>query len=85
MSEICNEFIKDANEKLTAGESVTCKIKSINLEKNQLALSCKEDSAPRQRKPKVDLSKFDNADAKEFVAGKVNSITDCELRRSSHP
>lgn len=76
VSEICNEFVKDANEKLTAGETVTCKIKSINLEKNQLALTCKEDAPPRERKPKVDLSKFDNADPQEFLTGKVNSITD---------
>jgi len=76
VSEICNEFIKDANEKLTAGESVTCKIKSINLEKNQLALTCKEPSDRAPRKKRADLSKYESADAKEFVTGKVNSITD---------
>jgi len=58
---------------------VTCKIKSINLEKNQLALSCKDD-APRAerspRKPKADLTEYESADPKEFVTGTVNSITD---------
>jgi len=76
VSEICNEFIKDANEKLTAGESVTCKIKAINMEKNQLALTCKEPQADRPRKKRADLSKYEGADAQAFVTGKVNSITD---------
>jgi len=77
VSEICNEFIKDANEKLTAGDSITCKVKAVNLEKNQLALTCKEPQAPRvPRKPKVDLSEFEGSDEKEFIAGKVNTITD---------
>lgn len=74
VSEISNEFIKDANEKLTAGETVTCKIKSINMEKNQLALTCKDPQAPRKKR--ADLTKFESVDEKEFVAGKVNSITD---------
>ena len=77
MSEISNEFIKDATEKLTAGESVTAKIKAINLEKKQLALTCKEPQAPRpRRQPKADLTEFESADDKEFITGKVNSITD---------
>ena len=50
VSEISNEFIKDATEKLTAGETVTAKIKAINLEKQQLALTCKEPQAPRAPK-----------------------------------
>jgi len=76
VSEICNEFVKDASEKLTAGETITAKIKAINLEKNQLAITCKEPRERRPRAPKVDLSKFEGADDKEFVTGKVNSITD---------
>jgi len=77
VSEICNEFIKDANEKLTAGEDVTCKIKSINLEKNQLALTCKDPAAARApRKARPDLSEYESFDEKAFVTGKVNSITD---------
>lgn len=78
VSEISNEFIKDATEKLTAGESVTCKVKAVNLEKGQLALTCKEPRAPRApRAPKADLTEFENADEKEFITGKVNTITDC--------
>jgi len=76
VSEICDEFIKDANEKLTAGDSITCKVKAIDLEKNQLALTCKEPRERRPRKPKVDYSEFEGADEKEFISGKVNSITD---------
>ena len=51
MSEI-NEFVKDATEKLKAGDVVKGRIKAINLEKQQLALSCKEPREPRERKPR---------------------------------
>ena len=76
VSEISNEFIQDATEKLTAGETVKGKIKAINMEKGQLALTCKEPRERRPPRPKVDLTKYESADEKEFVAGKVNSITD---------
>jgi len=76
VSEISNEFIKDASEKLTAGETITAKIKAVNLEKKQLALTCKEPREPRPRRAKVDLTEFENADDKVFITGKVNSITD---------
>jgi len=77
VSEISNEFIKDATEKLTAGDSITCKVKAVNLEKKQLALTCKEPQAARPaRKPKADLSEFEGADPKEFITGTVNTITD---------
>jgi len=82
VSEICNEFVKDATEKLTAGDTVKCRIKAINLEKQQLALSCKDPNAApargerRERKARPDLSEFEGADPKEFITGKVNSITD---------
>jgi predicted RNA-binding protein with RPS1 domain len=78
VSEICNEFVKDANDKLTAGDAITVKVKSVNLEKQQLALTCKDsqERAPRERKPRPDLSEFEGADPKAFIEGKVNSITD---------
>ena len=79
VSEISNEFIEDATEKLTAGDSITCKVKAVNLEKQQLALTCKEPQARREgggRKPRPDLSEYEGADEKEFITGKVNSITD---------
>ena len=53
VSEITNEFVKDANEKLTAGETVSGRIKSINLEKQQMAMSCKEEGAENQRAPRA--------------------------------
>jgi len=76
VSEISNEFIKDATEKLSSGETIKARIKGIDLEKKQLALTCKDPRAPRQRKPKVDLTEFESADEKAFITGKVNSITD---------
>lgn len=82
VSEIANEFIKDANDKLTAGDAFKGRIKSINLEKGQLALSSKDpNAAPAPRgggggRSKVDLTEYESADMKVFVTGKVNSITD---------
>jgi len=81
VSEISNEFIQDATEKLTAGETVKCRIKAINLEKQQLALSCKDPSQAGARRggggrARPDLTEYESADDKEFVTGKVNSITD---------
>jgi len=79
VSEISNEFVEDATEKLTKGEVVKGRIKAINLEKKQIAMTCKEPRAPRESRParkKVDLSQYESADPKEFVTGKVNSITD---------
>lgn len=78
VSEICSEFVNDATEKLKAGETVTARIKAINLEKQQIALSCKEASAPRERRTrqKVDLSEYEGVSDKNFIAGTVSSITD---------
>lgn len=79
VSEISNDFVQDATEKLTAGETITCKIKAINLEKQQLALTCKEPQVRGEgggRKPRPNLSEFENADEKAFISGTVNSITD---------
>jgi len=81
VSEISNEFVKDANEKLSVGDTVSCKIKSINLEKKQLALTCKEPSAGGGRqggggRKRADLSAYSSADPKTFLSGKVASITD---------
>jgi predicted RNA-binding protein with RPS1 domain len=82
VSEICNEFVKDATEKLTAGDTIKCRIKAVNLEKQQLALTAKDPSEARpQRKPRADLSEFEGADVKAFIAGTVSSITDCARRR----
>jgi len=84
VSEICQEFVKDANDKLKAGDVVTVRVKSVNLEKKHLALTSKDDSKEpaRQarkdsgRKAKPDLSEYETADEKEFISGTVNSITD---------
>jgi len=82
VSEISNEFVQDANEKLTKGDTITAKIKSINLEKGQMALTCKEprsqeaDRQRRQPRRKPNLSKYESADDKEWINGTVTSITD---------
>jgi len=81
VSEICNEFVKDATEKLTAGDTIKCRVKAVNLEKGQLALTAKDPNAEPTRaqrapRPKADLTEYESADPKVFVTGKVNSITD---------
>jgi len=79
VSEMSDEFVKDANDMFKVGDSVSVRIKSINTEKGQVALSCKSESAePRRSSPrrgKVDLSEYESADEKEFITGTVNSIT----------
>merc|ERR1719238_126316 len=82
VSEIANEYVKDANDKLSAGDAVTVRIKSVNVDKNQVALTAKDPNAapaPRGgggRKARADLSEFADADEKEFVSGTVSSIAD---------
>jgi len=80
VSEISNEFVKDASEKLSVGDEVTVRIKSINLEKKQMALTAKDPNAePPARAPrgeKVDLSEFEGADEKAFITGTVSRVQD---------
>merc|ERR1719387_3040327 len=78
VSEMSNDFVKDANEMFKTGDTVSVRVKSVNLEKKQVALSCKdENAAPRgrpARKARPDLSEYADADPKAFVTGKVNTI-----------
>merc|ERR1719387_2010490 len=78
VSEMSNDFVKDANEMFKTGDTVSVRVKSVNLEKKQVALSCKdENAAPRgrpARKARPDLSEYADADPKVFVTGKVNTI-----------
>lgn len=79
VSEISNEFVKDATEKLAVGDTVTVRIKSINFEKKQMALTAKDESAaPQSRGPRVqvDYSEFEGADEKEFITGTVSRVQD---------
>lgn len=78
VSEISNDFVKDATEKLNVGDAVTVRIKSISVEKNQMSLTAKDESEAarpsRSRGPKVDLSKYLEADEKEFVTATVSRV-----------
>jgi len=79
VSEISNEFVKDATEQLSVGDTVTVRIKSINFEKKQMALTAKdENAAPAARAPRVqvDYSEFLSADEKVFVTGTVSRVQD---------
>jgi predicted RNA-binding protein with RPS1 domain len=80
VSEMADTFVKDATEMFKVGDTVSVRIKSVNTEKQQVALSCKSENAeaaPRRapRKARPDMSEFENADPKVFVSGKVSSIT----------
>lgn len=79
VSEMADTFVKDATEMFKVGDKVSVRIKSVNTEKQQVALSCKSESAvttPRRaRGGKADMSEYESADPKVFVSGKVSSIT----------
>jgi len=80
ISQMANTFVKDANEMFKVGDTVNVRILSIDTQKQQIGLTCKDESAKPERparKPrsKPDLSEFANADPKEFITGTVNSIT----------
>lgn len=79
VSQMADTFVKDASEMFKVGDSVSVRVLSVDLEKKQVALSRKSENAsqdrtPRERKPKADLTEYESADEKEFIAGTVNSI-----------
>ena len=76
---MADTFVKDASEMFKVGDTVSVRVISIDLEKKQVALSRKtegaeQERAPRERKPKADLTEFETADEKEFITAKINSI-----------
>lgn len=76
---MADTFVKDASEMFKVGDTVSVRVLSIDLEKKQVALSRKtegaeQERAPRERKPKADLTEFETADEKEFITAKINSI-----------
>eukprot|EP00967_Tisochrysis_lutea_P099819 scaffold148514_cov22-Tisochrysis_lutea.AAC.1 len=83
VSEMADTFVKDANDMFSQGDAVTVRVKSVDLEKQQVALSNKDPNVKptggarrggRQERESVDLSEFKNADEKEFITGTVRSI-----------
>jgi len=83
VSEISNEYVKDATEKLNVGDTVTVRVKMVNFEKKQVALTAKDPNAapsergPREgggRKPGADISEYVGADDKEYITGTVSRI-----------
>jgi len=85
VSEISNDYVKDATEVLNVGDAVTVRVKLVNMEKKQVALTAKDPNAaptPRPsggggggRGPK-DLSEFIGADEKAYITGTVARIQD---------
>jgi ribosomal protein S1 len=84
VSEISNEYVKDATEKLNVGDAVTVRVKLVNMEKKQVALTAKDPNAapaPRSersgggggRGPK-DISEYIGADEKAYITGTVSRI-----------
>ena len=83
VSEISNDYVKDATEVLNVGDAVTVRVKQVNMEKKQVALTAKDPNAapaPRPsggggggRGPK-DLSEFIGADEKAYITGTVSRI-----------
>jgi ribosomal protein S1 len=83
VSEISNDYVKDATEVLNVGDAVTVRVKLVNMEKQQVALTAKDPNAAPPpmaersggggRGPK-DLSEFIGADEKAYITGTVSRI-----------
>jgi ribosomal protein S1 len=65
VSEISSRYIQDANEEISAGETYTCRIKAINLEKGQVALT---------KKGMRNIGRYTDMDPSEFIPGVVARI-----------
>jgi predicted RNA-binding protein with RPS1 domain len=86
VSEMSDTYVKDANDMFAVGDTVTVRVKAVDLEKSQVALSNKDPNAKptggqrggggsmRRDRESVDMSEFQNADEKAFITGTVRSI-----------
>ena len=82
VSEISNEYVKDATEVLNVGDSVTVRVKMVNMEKKQVALTAKDPNAALAPRPErsgggrgpKDISEYVDADEKEYITGTVSRI-----------
>lgn len=88
VSEMSDAFVKDANDMFKVGDTMTVRVKAVDLEKSQVALSNKDPSAAkppsgprggggggsRKDRDSVDMSEFKDADEKAFITGTVRSI-----------
>jgi len=82
VSEISNEYVKDATEVLNVGDSVTVRVKMVNMEKKQVALTAKDPNAAPAPRPErsgggrgpKDISEYVDADEKAYITGTVSRI-----------
>jgi predicted RNA-binding protein with RPS1 domain len=83
VSEISNDYVKDATEVLNVGDAVTVRVKLVNMEKKQVALTAKDPNAAPSPRPErsggggrgpKDLSEFIGADEKAYITGTVSRI-----------
>ena len=82
VSEISNDYVKDATEVLNVGDSVTVRVKMVNMEKKQVALTAKDPNAAPAPRPErsgggrgpKDISEYVDADEKEYITGTVSRI-----------
>ena len=84
VSEISNDYVKDATEVLNVGDSVTVRVKMVNMEKKQVALTAKDPNAAPAPRPErsgggggrgpKDISEYVDADEKAYITGTVSRI-----------
>jgi len=74
------EYVDDMRNRFSVGDVVSVRIANINADQNQIRLSQLEEGQSKPRRQggsrKKDISQFIDADVKEYIAGKVASITD---------
>jgi len=81
VSQVSDDFVESVEGLMKVGDEVKVRVIKVDSDKKQIALSMKEWSPPRERKPRVDrnaeFAKFTETpqDEKAFIPGTVNQIT----------
>ncbi|KAA8496969.1 30S ribosomal protein S1 [Porphyridium purpureum] len=91
VSQMSNAFVKDPNEIVSVGQTISVRVIGVDLEKGNFSLSLREEGAQNDRRAparggakqqqqgaedRPSWNEYQIPDEKEFVEGKVVSITD---------
>lgn len=74
VSEMSNEFVSDAAEKVTVGDWVDVRIKSVDASANKIALSMKDPSEAGSGSKDGNLAAFADVKDTEWLTGKVKNF-----------
>jgi len=73
ISQIKDEFINDIHDEVEVGQAVQVRVMSVDLARNKMSLSMKEEGGPQRRAP-VDVTPFANLASDQWFTGKVVSF-----------